>query len=76
MIELLREKAKSVKPCDNAEECGNFTLTFSCGAAMFPNDADDLKGPESCADDALYIVKKNGRNGFDRYRKQEVSSAR
>ncbi len=69
MIELLREKAKSVKPCDNAEEYGDFTLTFSCGAAMFPNDADDLKGLESCADDALYTVKKNGRNGYGWYRK-------
>lgn len=69
MIELLQEKAKSVTPCDDAEEYGDFTLTFSCGGAMFPDNADDLKGLESCADEALYTVKNHGRNGFDWYKK-------
>ncbi len=58
-------------PCDNAEECGDFVLTFSCGAAVFPTDASDLKSLQAGADSALYIVKENGRNGFGWYKKEE-----
>ena len=66
-LELLQQKAEKIKPCDAPEEYGDFVLTFSCGAAAFPKDADDLKSLEAGADSALYIVKKNGRNGFDWY---------
>ena len=68
-LELLQQKTGKIKPCDDPEEYGDFVLTFSCGAAAFPKDADDLKGLEAGADSALYIVKKNGRNGFDWYKK-------
>ena len=64
-LELLQQKAEKIKPCDDPGEYGDFVLTFSCGAAVFPTDADDLKGLEAGADSALYIVKKNGRNGFN-----------
>ncbi|MCH5186353.1 MAG: GGDEF domain-containing protein [Oscillospiraceae bacterium] len=66
-LELLQQKAGDIKPCDDPEEYGDFLLTFSCGAAVFPDDADDLKSLEAGADSALYIVKKNGRNGFGWY---------
>lgn len=66
-LEQLQHKAAAVRPCDDPEVYGDFVLTFSCGAAVFPEDADDLKGLENVADDALYIVKKNGRNGFGWY---------
>ena len=68
-LELLQQKAGEIKPCDDPEEYGDFVLTFSCGAAVFPNDADDLKSLEAGADSALYIVKKNGRNDFGWYKK-------
>ena len=70
-LELLQQKAGRIKPCDAPEEYGDFVLTFSCGAAAFPTDADDLKSLEAGADSALYIVKKNGRNGFDWYKKNK-----
>lgn len=70
-LELLKKKAAEVMPCDTAEECGDFVLTFSCGAAVFPTDASDLKSLQASADSALYIVKENGRNGFGWYEKEE-----
>ena len=75
-LELLQQKAGRIKPCDDPEEYGDFVLTFSCGAAVFPNDADDLKSLEAGADSALYIVKKNGRNGFDWYKKTDDAKKR
>ena len=66
-LELLQKKAKKVKPCDDPGEYGDFVLTFSCGAAAFPKDANDLKSLKAGADSALYIVKKNNRNGFNWY---------
>ncbi len=67
-LELLQKKAAEVKPSDDREVCGDFVLTFSCGAAVYPKDADSLKSLEERADNALYIVKENGRNGFGWYR--------
>ena len=64
-LELLQKHAEKIKPCDDPQEYGDFVLTFSCGAAVFPEDAGDLKGLEAGADSALYTVKKNGRNGFE-----------
>ncbi|MCH5250292.1 MAG: diguanylate cyclase, partial [Lachnospiraceae bacterium] len=52
-LELLQQQAGKIKPCDDPEEYGDFVLTFSCGAAVFPNDADDLKSLEAGADSAL-----------------------
>ena len=75
-IELLQQKAGKIKPCDDPEEYGDFVLTFSCGAAAYPKDADDLKSLEAGADSALYIVKKNGRNGFDWYKKTDDAKKR
>ncbi len=65
-LELLQQKAAAIKPSDD-EECQDFVLTFSCGAAVFPTDASDLKSLQAGADSALYIVKENGRNGFGWY---------
>ena len=48
-------------------------LTFSCGAALYPKDADNLNSLKERADDALYIVKENGRNGFGWYRKEKAT---
>ena len=67
-LELLQQKTESIKPCDDPGEYGDFVLTFSCGAAVYPKDADDLKSLEAGADSALYIVKNNGRNGFGWYK--------
>ncbi|MCH5194307.1 MAG: GGDEF domain-containing protein [Oscillospiraceae bacterium] len=76
-LDILQAMAKEVKPCDDPEEYGDFVLTFSCGAAVSPKDAEDLKSLEACADDALYIVKKNGRNGYRWYEKAaDVSTAK
>ena len=66
-LEALRKSATKIKPCDDPEIYGDFTLTFSCGASAFPRDASDLKDLKAGADSALYTVKENGRNGFGWY---------
>lgn len=68
---LLQKMAGEIRPCDEPEIYGDFVLTFSCGAAVAPKDAGDLKSLEACADSALYIVKKNGRNDFGWYQKKD-----
>ena len=64
LLKKLQEHSANIKPCDDPKEYGDFKLTFSCGAAVFPTDGDDLKSLEAGADSALYTVKENGRNGF------------
>lgn len=69
LLRQLQQKSAAIKPCDDPKEYGDFELTFSCGASVFPEDASDLKGLEAGADSALYTVKKNGRNGYGWYEK-------
>lgn len=72
-LKNLQKKAGEVKPADDSAVCGDFKLTFSCGAAVFPKDASDLKSLESCADSALYIVKKKGRNDFGWFKNSDTT---
>lgn len=67
LLRKLQERAKDIKPCDDPQEYGGFTLTFSCGAARFPQDADNLDKLCANADNALYIVKESGRNNYRWY---------
>lgn len=41
----------------------------SIGVASYPNDADNIEQLIVCADDAMYKVKKNGKNDFVIYGK-------
>lgn len=66
-LDKLQKMAGKIKPCDEPEIYGDFVLTFSCGAATFPFDAADVKSLQSAADEALYIVKERGRNGYEWY---------
>ena len=63
----LQKKAAAIKPSDHPEEYGDFVLTFSCGAAVFPKDGEHFQELKASADSALYRVKKNGRNHFGWY---------
>jgi diguanylate cyclase (GGDEF)-like protein len=44
------------------EDAGGCQVTFSVGAATFPDDTDNYRGLVDLADGALYISKKRGRN--------------
>jgi|GEM_PF-2426708 len=46
------------------EHGGILTVTTSIGISLFGVDAEDTKGLFSCADQALYQAKDNGRNNF------------
>ncbi len=62
------------------EAASNFTfakdadipVTLSIGLATFPEDAQDHKTLMACADEALYLSKKEGRNRVSLYRPEEI----
>lgn len=49
----------------------DYRLHFSAGMACCPSDASDYNSLMRCADRALYNVKENGRNGWQRYKKEQ-----
>jgi len=46
----------------------SYKVTGSIGIASFPKDAQDIETLITCADDAMYEVKKTGKNMFAYYR--------
>ena len=58
------------KPCvlcgEKRAVCG------SIGIASYPKDADTVEKLIVCADDAMYQVKKSGKNDFAFYKKEEA----
>lgn len=41
------------------------------GIASYPKDTEDLEQLIVCADNAMYQVKKSGKNDFAFYKKEE-----
>lgn len=65
IAELIRaaiEKARFLVSMDLA-----IHITVSCGVATFPQDAQTLTELLSCADHALFAVKKQGKNAVGSY---------
>ncbi len=46
----------------------DYKVTGSIGIAAFPKDAQDIETLITCADDAMYEVKKTGKNMFAYYK--------
>ena len=59
---------KDVVLCGTKRKIGG-----SIGIASYPKDTDNLEQLIVCADDAMYQVKKNGKNDFAFYKKPEES---
>ncbi len=57
---------KDVVLCGTKRKIGG-----SIGIASYPKDTDNLEQLIVCADDAMYQVKKNGKNDFAYYKKPE-----
>ena len=57
---------KDVVLCGTKRKIGG-----SIGIASYPKDTDNLEQLIVCADDAMYQVKKNGKNDFAFYKKPE-----
>ncbi|MGN0687029.1 MAG: sensor domain-containing diguanylate cyclase [Oscillospiraceae bacterium] len=49
----------------------DYRMHFSAGMACFPEDAAEYGTLMRCADQALYAVKENGRNGWRRFGHQQ-----
>lgn len=45
-------------------------VSFSIGAAIYPDDAKDAESFIKCADDAMYVAKQSGRNNFKLYQRE------
>jgi diguanylate cyclase (GGDEF)-like protein len=45
-------------------------VSFSIGAAIYPDDASDDETLTQCADQAMYQAKDSGRNNFKLYKEQ------
>lgn len=43
------------------------TVSFSIGAAIYPDDASNDETLTQCADQAMYLAKQSGRNNFQQY---------
>ena len=54
----------SIELNDNSKNNADFLISFSAGAARYPQDADNLSALKKCADTALYETKEKGRNGY------------
>lgn len=44
------------------------SISFSIGAAIYPDDATNMESLSKCADQAMYQAKESGRNNFQLYR--------
>lgn len=45
-------------------------VSFSIGAAIYPDDAENAETLTKCADDAMYVAKQSGRNNFKLYQRE------
>lgn len=68
---LLQDSCLTIFPTEDATNLGTLCLSFSAGIAQFPKDGQTLSELTSCADKALYQVKKKGRNGYLWYNKKD-----
>jgi len=48
------------------------TISFSIGAAVYPDDAADEERLMQCADQAMYLAKGSGRNNFKFYQNEQA----
>ncbi len=71
-IELIAHKIMAemsvVHQLGNAE----IVVSFSIGAAIYPDDAGEAEALVHCADQAMYLAKSSGRNNFKLYNPVDV----
>ena len=72
-VELTRIADKIMDTMSRPHLLGDLsrTVSFSIGAAMYPDDADDEQSLIKSADRAMYLAKESGRNNFKLYEHEE-----
>jgi diguanylate cyclase (GGDEF)-like protein len=50
-------------------------VTFSIGAAVFPDHAQDIDSLMRYADEAMYVAKRSGRNGYQLHAPQAAAQS-
>ena len=68
-IEICKEISEKIKkPVQTSE--GDVLITLSMGGAVYPDNTDDPRKVMALADEVLYHVKEDGRNGYRIYDSQ------
>lgn len=70
-IELVAQKIMFEMSVVHSLGEGDAMVSFSIGAAIYPNDAADDETLTQCADRAMYLAKESGRNNFKLYRHEQ-----
>ncbi len=70
-LDKLRQRVHAIEPLNRPED-DTFRISFSCGGASSPSDSRNFDELKTCADRALYLVKKKGRDGYKWYDPDEV----
>jgi diguanylate cyclase (GGDEF)-like protein len=63
-IELIAQKIMSEMSLPHQLGEVERVVSFSIGAALYPDDAADDETLTQCADQAMYLAKESGRNNF------------
>ncbi len=74
LIEKAAYDCRNIFTKDIKFEHVNYKVTGSIGIATYPKDAKDIETLITCADDAMYEVKKSGKNMFAYYKKPEKAN--
>ena len=67
-LELVAQKVMAAMSVPHRLGETEIVISFSIGAAIYPDDAIDEESLTKCADQAMYQAKESGRNNFQHYR--------
>ncbi|MDD4928073.1 MAG: diguanylate cyclase [Gallionella sp.] len=70
-VELVAKKIMAVMCEPHQLGVEKRVVSFSIGAAIYPDDAADDEGLTQCADNAMYKAKESGRNNFKLYEDEQ-----
>lgn len=70
-LDVLKLMVTNIQDNDEVMKNSDFKLHYSAGVVDFPKYGKDLAKLTKCADEALYIVKERGRDGYGWYDEEE-----
>ena len=72
-IDQIAHKIMAAMSVAHQLENEKIIVSFSIGAAIYPDDADEVESLVHCADQAMYLAKSSGRNNFKLYNSVDVT---
>ncbi len=71
ILSKVMKEVHAIKLEEDNSQNSDLKIAFSAGIAKYPKDAKDISALLKCADSALYNVKKEGRDDYRWYKKDE-----